>query len=97
METKQIINQGLYEELREKAEVYTAKIRAEVEQLHHSQQLNTALNFLQLEHQALLFERISTMETASMYKKQLLRSESRLKEIEAERDQFKNQLINHTK
>jgi len=97
METKQIINQGLYDELREKAKAHTDQVRKEIAQLHPSQQLDTLFNLFQLENQALLFERISTMETASMYKKQLLRSEGRLKEIEAERDQFKNQLINHTK
>jgi hypothetical protein len=97
METKLIINQDLYNELREEAKVYTAKIRAEVEQLHHSQQLDTLFNLYRLKHQELLFERISIMETAAMYKKQLLRSEGRLKEVENERDQFKNQLINHTK
>jgi len=97
METKQIINQGLYDELREKAKAHTDQVRKEIAQLHPSQQLDTLFNLFQLENQALLFERISTMETASMYKKQLLRSEGRLKEIEAERDQFKNQLINYTK
>ena len=97
METKQIINQDLYDELRAEAKAHTAKIRAEVEQLHHSQQLDTLFNLYQLKHQELLFERISVMETSAMYKKQLLRSEGRLKEVENERDQFKNQLINHTK
>lgn len=94
METKQIINQGLYEELREKAKAHTDQVRKEIAQLHPSQQLDTLFNLFQLENQALLFERISTMETASMYKKQLLRSEGRLKEIEAERDQYKQRLIN---
>ena len=97
METKQIINQDLYNELRAEAKAHTDEVRKEIRELHHSQQLDTLFNLYQLKHQELLFERISVMETAAMYKKQLLRSESRLKEVENERDQFKNQLINHTK
>ena len=97
METKQIINQDLYDELRADAKAHTDEVRKEIQELHHSQQLDTLFNLYQLKHQALLFERISIMETSSMYKKQLLRSEGRLKEVENERDQFKNQLINHTK
>lgn len=97
METKQIINQDLYNEIREEAKAHTDEVRKEIQELHHSQQLDTLFNLYQLKHQELLFERISIMETAAMYKKQLLRSESRLKEVENERDQFKNQLINHTK
>jgi hypothetical protein len=97
METKQIINQDLYDELRAEAKAHADEVRNEIAQLHHSQQLDTLFNLYQLKHQELLFERISIMETSSMYKKQLLRSEGRLKEVENERDQFKNQLINHTK
>lgn len=97
METKQIINQDLYDELRAEAKAHTDEVRKEIQELHHSQQLDTLFNLYQLKHQELLFERISVMETSAMYKKQLLRSEGRLKEVENERDQFKNQLINHTK
>lgn len=81
METKQIINQDLYNELREEAKAHTDEVRNEIAQLHESQKLDALFNLYQLKHQELLFERISTMETASMYKKQLLRSEGRLKEI----------------
>lgn len=97
METKQIINQDLYDQLRAEAKAHTDEVGKEIRELHHSQQLDTLFNLYQLKHQELLFERISIMETSAMYKKQLLRSEGRLKEVEKERDQFKNQLINHTK